>query len=317
MMRPEPIPAPVLARFAIVPPDTAPFTLAGSSSRNVAISPDGTQVVYGSDTGPGSAQLYLRRIDQIDVAPLRGAEGVSPFFKPDGEWVGFVSRDGRMLQKVSISGGPPVRLTESSLRTLGASWGADDQIIFGTQGGGLFRVSGGGGEPESLTTLDTEQGEINHTWPSIIPGRDAVVFVTGPGVPLTTGQLAVLDLNTREVTRLGIAGISPHYVSTGHLVYAAEDASLRAVPFDATSLQVTGNPVPLVEGVVVKSRGAAEFGIADNGSSGSLVYVAGGSADAVLNLVFWTVKETWLRCWTRLGRGSSSTRDSRLTTRVF
>ena len=130
-------------------------------------------------------------------------------------------------------------LTESPSNIYGASWGADDQIIFGTQTAGLFRVSGGGGEPEVLTTPDSEQGETYHMWPFIIPDRDAVVFVIGTGVPLTTGQLAVLDLATGEVTRLGLAGVSPHYVSTGHLVYAAEDGSVRGVPFDATSLEVT------------------------------------------------------------------------------
>ena len=45
----------------------------------------------------------------------------------------------------------------------------------------------------------------------------------------------------RDVTRLGLAGISPHYVSTGDLVYAAEDGSVRTVSFDATSLEVTGS----------------------------------------------------------------------------
>ena len=189
-----------------------------------------------------------------------------------------------MLQKVSIIGGPPVTLTDSPSQIMGASWGADDQIVFGTTGNGLLRVSGGGGEPEPLTTVDTDEREA-HIWPSIIPGRDAVVFVTSTGAPLTNGQLAVLDLNTGDVTRLGLGGVNPHYVSTGHLVYAAEDASLRAVPFDAASLQITGDPVPLVEGVVVKIGGAANFSIADNGS---LVYVprsAGGSDVVTLTWV--------------------------------
>lgn len=134
--------------------------------------------------------------------------------------------------------------------------------------GGLFRVSGGGGEPEVLTTPDAEQDG----WPFIIPGRDAVVFVSSAGPPRTTGQLAVLDLTTGDVTRLGLAGVSPRYVSTGHLVYAAEDGSVRAVAFDAASL--TGSPVPLVEGVSVKLSGAANFSISD---AGSLVYVPGES----------------------------------------
>ena len=147
-------------------------------------------------------------------------------------------------------------------------------------------MPGGGGEPAALTTLDAEQGETQHSWPFIIPERNAVLFVIGSGAgrqALNTGQLAVLDLNTEEVTRLGLAGVSPHYVSTGHLVYAAEDGSVRAVPFDARSLEVTGNPVPLVEGVVVKDTGAADFSISDNGR---LVYVAGAAAATELQLVW-------------------------------
>ena len=254
--------------------------------RDIAISPDGTRVIYRGDSGTGR-QLYLRRLDELESAPLRGADGGgSPFFSPDGESVGFVDRGFTRLQRVSILGGPPVELAEVPQPAVGGSWGTDDQIIFGTVGGGLLRVSGGGGEPETLTTLDTEQGENGHLWPSIIPGREAVVFVISTGPPLTTGQLAVLDLNTGDVTRLGLAGVSPHYVSTGHLVYAAEDGSVRAVPFDASSLAVTGNPVPLVEGVAVKGSGGANFSISDNGR---LVYVpgavAGGAGSFVLALI--------------------------------
>ena len=90
------------------------------------------------------------------------------------------------------------------------------------------------------------------------------------------------------VTRLGLAGVSPHYVSTGHLVYAVEGGSLRAVPFDATSLTVTGNPVPVVEGVNVKPSGAADFDISDNGR---LVYSIGvAPIDAPRTLV-WVDRE--------------------------
>ncbi len=284
MMRPDVVPADLI-RFTIVPPDTAPLAL-GGTRQDITISPDGAQVVYRST----ASQLNLRSIDQLVGAPLRGGEGgIGPFVSHDGEWVGFTPLGSfTTLQKVSIFGGPPVTVTESPNPIVGASWGADDQIVFGTQGAGLFRVSGGGGEPEALTTLDAENAETSHIWPSIIPSREAVLFVIGTGAPLNSGQLAVLDLASTEVMRLGLAGVSPHYVSTGHLMYAAADGSVRAVQFDAASLEVTGNPVPLLEGVRVKTTGAANFSISDNGR---LVYALGAGGGGSQRPVVWVDRD--------------------------
>ena len=72
------------------------------------------------------------------------------------------------------------------------------------------------------------------------------------------------------------------------LVYAAEDSSLRAVPFDTTELEVTGNPVPLVEGVKVKASGAANFSISDNGR---LVYTLDVGGGSVQQSLVWVDRE--------------------------
>ena len=267
-------------RFTIVP--TAP--LSGYSRSTLAISADGMQVIYGG-VGPSGQQLNLRPIGQLVDAPIRGGEGgTGPFVSPDGEWVGFLdSTDLRTMKKVPIIGGQPVTVTESPSGFYGASWGTDDQIVFGTSGAGLFRVSAGAGEPEALTTLDTERGETAHTWPFIIPGREAVLFSTRSG-EFGTEQLAVLDLASREVAGLGLAGFRPHYASTGHLVYATTDGSVRAVPFDAASLDVTGGSVPLVEGVAVRRTGGAAFSLSENGR---LVYALGTGPGGVRKSLVW------------------------------
>ena len=282
MTRPEPMPALDLARLAIVPPDTAPLDLGGPAN-DVAISPDGTRVIHQS--GPrGARQLNVRPIDRLDSTPLRGVvNGFGPFFSPDGQWVGFTTEgSGTVLQRVSILGGPPVTLTRSTGGAiLGASW-AEDQIVFGTRDSGLFRVSAGGGDPVPLTTPRAPE---RHSWPFIIASRGAVVFVAGEGDnQVSTGRLAVIDLATREVADLGLLGISPHYVASGHLVYAVDDGSVRAVPFDVASLEVVGNPVPLVEGVRVKISGGADFDISENGH---LVYALGQSQGDVRRSLVW------------------------------
>ena len=273
-----------LVRFGIVPPDTAPLSL-GTSQQSLAISSDGTQVIYASSPPAARPQIFVRSMDDVTVTPLQGGQGFAPFVSPDGAWVGFSdSASATTLLKTSMLSGSAVTLAESGAGVIyGASWGTDGRIIFGTSGGGLFRVSDDGGAPEALTTLDVAQGERSHGWLFIIPERGAVLFTISTGGDVTSsGQLVVMDLATGAVTSLGLAGFSPHYVSTGHLVYAAGDGSIRAVPFDAASLQVSGDPVGLVERVAVKVTGAAEFDVSEDGR---LVYVVDDAQDLESSLV--------------------------------
>ena len=111
-----------------------------------------------------------------------------------------------------------------------------------------------------------------------------MLLVTGHEAPLTTfGQLAVLDLDTRDVTRLGITGTSPHYVSTGHVVYGGAGGVIRAVPFDAASLTATGDPVTLVDGVA-GGNGPVHFSLSD---TGTLVYVSGSQVGVPQRRYVW------------------------------
>jgi serine/threonine-protein kinase len=279
-----------VVRFAVVPPAEAPFSFQGNLG-DLAISPDGRRIIYkGPDPGGSMPALYLRSLDENETAPLRGSEGgLDPFVSPDGEWVGFVDYRGTTtLKRVSILGGAAVTLAVASEPIVGADWGEDDQIVFGTGVSGLFRVPGGGGEPEALTALD--EGDGSHRWPSMIDGRGAVVFTIAAsgGAPATTGQLAVLDLESGDVTRLGLEGVSPRYVPTGHLVYAASDQSVRAVAFDVRSLTVTGSTVPLLEGVAVKASGASNFDVSDDGR---LVYALGGGGGGAERSLLWVDRD--------------------------
>ena len=275
LTRPAP---PRLARFAISEPPNV-FINPGFTP-TVTISPDGTRIVY---VGPGE-QLYVRAVDQLEAVALRGGVGRNPFISPDGNWVGFRS-EGDNLEKVSIHGGPPVVLSEGLGGIAGASWGADDRIIFGTEAtNGLFRVSAaGGGEREPLTTL--EEGESGHLWPEILPGGRTVVFTVEKGQ--ANFEIAALNLETGERKLLIPGGSNPHYAATGHIVYGIE-GTLRAVPFDLDALEVKGDPIPVLEGVVTQVRGDAHFSLAEDGT---LAYVPGtGSFSQQLTFV-WVDRE--------------------------
>ena len=129
-----------------------------------------------------------------------------------------------------------------------------------------MRVPAGGGQLEELTT--PEQGD--HLWPKILPGGEGVLFAI-VGATVENSQIAVLSLVTGEIKVLIPGGSNPRYAPTGHIVYGV-GGTLRAVGFDVERLEVTSDPIPVLEGVVTRTSGAAEFGISGDGS---LVYVAG------------------------------------------
>jgi hypothetical protein len=145
-------------------------------------------------------------------------------------------------------------------------------------------VPAAGGKPEQLTKV--AEKETAHRWPSIVPNGRAVLF-TAWRETAENSRLAVVSLDTREVSYLTPGGSHPQYVSTGHIVYAA-GGGLRAVGFDPARLALTGDaPTPVVDSVQIQATGAAQFDVSANGS---LVYVPGLSPAALRTLV-WIDRE--------------------------
>jgi len=106
----------------------------------------------------------------------------------------------------------------------------------------------------------------------VLPAGRSVLATRPAGA--ADGRLEALDLGTGQRKILVEGGGYGRYAASGHLVYARE-ATLMAVPFDAASLEVRGQPVPVVEGVARIGTGAAAFSISRDGV---LAYLPGGAA---------------------------------------
>ncbi len=272
--------APVrVTRFAVAASNAQPLSVSGSD-RDLALSPDGRHLVYLAGGAPNvGKEVMVRGIDQLDARELPGIGALGMFFSPDSRWIGFFTAT--ELKKVSITGGPAITLGAFTGVPRGASWSDDNTIVFATDGPrtGLWRVSADGGVPTVLTTPDAAQGETGHGFPSVLPGGRGVLLTIMTAGQADNAQVAVLDLGTGRRKTLVRGGSQAEYVEpsagsgqAGYLVYAGA-GTLRAVRFDPERLEVDGEPVTVVDQVMVKPSGAANYAVS---RQGTLFYLPGG-----------------------------------------
>ena len=280
LMRPAQQAPVVSSRFAIMASPDQPLNV-GLYDRDLALSPDGRHLVYRAGGGPptlGTA-LMVRATNELDARQLPGIFALGVFFSPDSRWLGFFTTT--ELKKVSMAGGPAISLGPVTGASLGASWGDDDTIVFATTDPrtGLWRVSADGGEPTALTMPDATERGSDHGFPSMLPGGRGVLFTITAAGSADNADVAVLDLKTGQRKTLVRGGSQAEYVDpsegsgqAGYLIYAAA-GTLRAVRFDLARLEVLGDPLTVVDQVMIKPTGAANYAVS---RQGTLFYLPGG-----------------------------------------
>jgi serine/threonine-protein kinase len=234
---------------------------------NPAISPDGTRVVVVAD-----GALCVRRLDRPStVTRLVGTEGASfPFFSPNGQWIAYFAD--RKLQKVGVDGGSPIVLCDAPAEG-GGTWSEQDSIVAAI-GGGISRIPAAGGIPRPL--VDPKSNPPGK-WPQLLPGGRSVLFTMGDGSG--RGWLQILSLNDGKVKTILENANSGHYLANGHLIYHRQ-GTLYAATLDLGRFAVTGQPVPLVEGVSSTTNGRrAEFDLSANGT---LIYRGGPASNNIV-----------------------------------
>ena len=251
-------PTPPVVRFALTF-DGVPALATGVPGSTIALSPDGSRLVYVG-VGKGGTELFIRSMDRLEATPIPHTERAHlPFFSPSGEWLAFV-RD-NAIQKLKLDGSPAVAITTVTGNVAGASWGSSDVIAFATPAG-LWRVAATGGTPRLIVPNDSSR-HVLYRWPTILPGGGAVVVAR---VDDASSQLAALSLETGQETSLGLQGTAPAYVDRGFLIFTRQDGILRAVRFDPRSMRVGGEATPIIDGVVAGIGGATKVAVSRDGA---------------------------------------------------
>ena len=258
-------------RFTIGPPEKGAFTL-GLSNVAIALSPDGSKVAFSASTGNSGSQLWVRALGSQSAQALLGTEnGSVPFWSPDSRSIGF-SADGK-LKKITLSSGAVETLAE--VQPTAGTWSREGVVLFIADNGTLARVPESGGTVTAVTILDASRSESAHVWPYFLPDGKHFLYLAQSIGKAENNAIFVGSLDSKDRKLLVKVSSNPFYVKAGYLIYNRQ-GTLMAQPFDADRLQLTGDAIPIAEGVAFNPFGSyAQFAASDNGV---LVYRGGGGS---------------------------------------
>ncbi|HSM13021.1 MAG TPA: protein kinase [Thermoanaerobaculia bacterium] len=250
-----PAPAP-LVRFEIPVPEGLPVVGAPM------LSPDGRHLAFAATDEAGTRQVWIRSLDSLEAHPLPGSEGITyrPFWSPDSRFIAFIG-DGR-LKKVALSGGPAQVICDA-LTGADGSWSESGQIAFdGTGTDPILQVPSGGGVPTVLLDSTMVAGR-QVGWPQFLPGGEKLLFVSiGEGAEGSSVHLANADGSQIQTVVAGLSRVE--FAPPDRLLYVRQQ-TLVAQRFDLSTGSLTGEPIPIAEGLGTDSVGLAAFSVSRGG----------------------------------------------------
>src|SRR5215469_15903175 len=243
-----------LLRSSLLPPPDNSFI-----PNQFALSQDGTRLAFVATDSNAKDALWVRDLSAATAQRLADTEGArAPFWSPDNRFIGFFA--GLKLKTVDIAGGAIRTLCEARVG-VGGAWNANDVILFAPLvAGPLYCVPASGGTPVPVTPVPDERSSQLHCWPVFLPRSDRFLFF----VNRTSSE----DVLRNGIYAASLSSTETHLVSpeidgnvgfsSGHMFFVAE-GGLKAQPFDTERLQLTGQPVPIVQHESAGSEDRAWF----------------------------------------------------------
>jgi len=221
------------------------------------VSPDAQRIAYVAEPRGEKRAIWIRVLGSEGVQKVPGSDTPRGFaWSPDGRGLAFVAD--KKLKTIDVISGSVQTIgdfAEPGNRGLNWSHG----VILLATSTGLFRFSDQGGAMTRVTELDSKLKENAHVAPIFLPDGNHFLYVITAATQETNGIfVGALDGKTSKtrLTSFGtrLAGLA--YAPPGYLIVAGE--SLTAQRFDASTLTLSGQPVPIaetVDGVSVSDTG--------------------------------------------------------------
>jgi len=231
------------------------------------LSPNGRLVAI-TGIEKGRRGLWVRPLDSLEARLLKGTDGAEwPFWSADSTQIGFFA-NGRLM-RVPVVDGTPVLVALAPGQFYGASWNADDVIIFSATNqdesrGGLSRVLATGG---SVTPIQFEGLDNSHV-PRFLPDGRRFLFRANQAKETQSGiWLGTLDDSRAQLLAPDFTNAAyvpgPDSRGPGKLL-SARARSLISRPFDTSTLRLGADPSTLVE-FLAGQTGRWDFSVSDRG----------------------------------------------------
>ena len=285
------------AHFLVSPPDGTRLAMRMPNKALAGISPDGKNLVVVAEDKAGQRSLWVRSLKSIVYQHLDQTEGASEaFWSPDSQKIGFIA-EGK-LRKIPLTGGSAQTICDVAAGDgEGASWSSNGRILFAPPRpqpaafpqGALIWVSASGGSPQPATSLDKEGGELSHSWPQFLPDGRHFLYLARNKDPGKSG-VYVQEMGSQKRALLLTSKTQASYArgpgNADYLLYP-RDRALLAQPLNLSRLEISGEPVPVAEGVSYNTLyGTTTFSVSNNGV---LAYRTGriSSGTSPIRLLSW------------------------------
>jgi serine/threonine-protein kinase len=259
-------PAAPPSRLAILTP-TLGGTGVASTHRQIALTPDGSGVVFVAQLPDATNGLAFQRLDAADPVLIQGSERMmDPLVSPDGRWViaygdaGTAGGNPDRAFRLPVRGGTatPLPLGSDSRH---AAWSSDGTFWFTPLGNEPLHRIGPDGQVTSVFPDSTQGYRLQQ-----VIDRDRLALLVRSPVGTASGPVVGLDLESGKATTLIEVPVVEARYTAGHLVFASPDGVLWAAPFDPSRRIVTAAPVQIASGVSLTGTALAQLAVAPNGT---------------------------------------------------
>ncbi|HTY09558.1 MAG TPA: protein kinase [Bacteroidota bacterium] len=235
------------------------------------LSPDGKKIAYSK-----GEKLWIRRLDKIDPIEIKNDGTITNIlWSPNSEYIAYFAgfeTSKYQLRKISINGTGNELIVKTEGNYYPRFWGIDDSIVVTTwdnKGSNmLLNVPSSGGELKPMyggdPLLSTIRGNLTH----VLGLPDGKTILLSDNVVNGRGEILIQTGDKRTTIYSGPPESSigrPVYSNSGHILFPLSTLSssvpdIWAIPFDLSSLKITGNPF-----LVVRNVNADRISVTENG----------------------------------------------------